>query len=152
MAGDLSSHGFDLRVPRRYMPRMAGKTLYDKIWDAHVVAEEDGETILYIDLHLIHEVTTPQALTPLLSATSTDVAPLLGHHADTPANAISATATIVVRMPERSCPDIAAMSGSAAGSPTGAPPGPGGRPCGSSLTGRSLSGGSGACTPRRSAR
>ncbi|MGZ5986810.1 MAG: hypothetical protein ACXWK7_17945, partial [Caulobacteraceae bacterium] len=41
---------------------MMGKTLYDKIWDAHVVANEpNGETILYIDLHLIHEVTSPQA-------------------------------------------------------------------------------------------
>src|SRR6478735_1499850 len=38
------------------------KTLYDKIWDAHVVHEEDGmPTLLYIDLHLIHEVTSPQA-------------------------------------------------------------------------------------------
>jgi 3-isopropylmalate/(R)-2-methylmalate dehydratase large subunit len=38
------------------------KTLYDKIWDAHTVGTtEAGETILYIDLHLIHEVTTPQA-------------------------------------------------------------------------------------------
>ncbi|MFN9926093.1 MAG: 3-isopropylmalate dehydratase large subunit [Phenylobacterium sp.] len=44
---------------------MAGKTLYDKIWDAHVVAEQDGEAILYIDLHLIHEVTTPQAFAGL---------------------------------------------------------------------------------------
>ncbi|WP_297692313.1 3-isopropylmalate dehydratase large subunit [Phenylobacterium sp.] len=44
---------------------MPGKTLYDKIWDAHVVAEQDGETILYIDLHLIHEVTTPQAFAGL---------------------------------------------------------------------------------------
>ena len=42
------------------------KTLYDKIWDAHVVATEpNGETILYIDLHLIHEVTTPQAFAGL---------------------------------------------------------------------------------------
>jgi 3-isopropylmalate/(R)-2-methylmalate dehydratase large subunit len=47
---------------------MAGKTLYDKIWDAHVVAEQDGEAILYIDLHLIHEVTTPQAFAGLRSA------------------------------------------------------------------------------------
>jgi 3-isopropylmalate/(R)-2-methylmalate dehydratase large subunit len=47
------------------MPPMAGKTLYDKIWDAHVVAEQDGEAILYIDLHLIHEVTTPQAFAGL---------------------------------------------------------------------------------------
>ena len=44
---------------------MAGKTLYDKIWDAHVVAQQDGESILYIDLHLIHEVTTPQAFAGL---------------------------------------------------------------------------------------
>ncbi|MCA6285466.1 3-isopropylmalate dehydratase large subunit [Phenylobacterium sp.] len=44
---------------------MAGKTLYDKIWDAHLVAEQDGEAILYIDLHLIHEVTTPQAFAGL---------------------------------------------------------------------------------------
>ncbi|KKW08747.1 MAG: 3-isopropylmalate dehydratase large subunit [Candidatus Kaiserbacteria bacterium GW2011_GWA2_49_19] len=44
----------------------AGQTLYEKIWDAHVVREAAGEpTILYIDLHLIHEVTTPQAFTGL---------------------------------------------------------------------------------------
>lgn len=41
---------------------MTGKTLYDKIWDAHVVAErDDGLSILYIDRHLLHEVTSPQA-------------------------------------------------------------------------------------------
>ena len=44
------------------------KTLYDKIWDAHVISEEDGEAILYIDLHLIHEVTTPQAFAGLREA------------------------------------------------------------------------------------
>ena len=39
-----------------------GKTLYDKIWDAHLVESRPGETpILYIDRHLIHEVTSPQA-------------------------------------------------------------------------------------------
>src|ERR671918_856219 len=38
------------------------KTLFDKIWDAHVVhEEEDGTTLLYIDRHLVHEVTSPQA-------------------------------------------------------------------------------------------
>ncbi|MEO1459520.1 MAG: 3-isopropylmalate dehydratase large subunit, partial [Pseudomonadota bacterium] len=38
------------------------KTLYDKIWDAHVVHEaEDGTCLLYIDRHLVHEVTSPQA-------------------------------------------------------------------------------------------
>jgi 3-isopropylmalate/(R)-2-methylmalate dehydratase large subunit len=47
------------------MPGMAGKTLYDKIWDTHVVAEQGGEAILYIDLHLIHEVTSPQAFAGL---------------------------------------------------------------------------------------
>ena len=39
-----------------------GRTLYDKIWDEHVVhTEEDGTSILYIDRHLVHEVTSPQA-------------------------------------------------------------------------------------------
>ena len=38
------------------------KTLFEKIWDEHVVASPEGEpTLLYIDLHLIHEVTSPQA-------------------------------------------------------------------------------------------
>jgi len=38
------------------------RTLFDKIWDAHVVTERDGEpAVLYIDLHLVHEVTSPQA-------------------------------------------------------------------------------------------
>ena len=41
---------------------MAGKTLYDKLWDSHVVREEsDGTCLLYIDRHLMHEVTSPQA-------------------------------------------------------------------------------------------
>lgn len=41
---------------------MAGKTLYDKLWDAHVVrTNEDGTALLYIDRHLVHEVTSPQA-------------------------------------------------------------------------------------------
>src|SRR6201994_5046506 len=41
---------------------MAGKTMFDKIWDAHVVDEQPGEpALLYIDLHLVHEVTSPQA-------------------------------------------------------------------------------------------
>lgn len=39
-----------------------GKTLYQKIYDAHVVREVNDETpILYIDRHLVHEVTSPQA-------------------------------------------------------------------------------------------
>jgi len=41
---------------------MSAKTLYDKLWDAHVVrAEKDDAALLYIDFHLIHEVTSPQA-------------------------------------------------------------------------------------------
>ncbi|MBX3325369.1 MAG: 3-isopropylmalate dehydratase large subunit, partial [Nitrospira sp.] len=41
---------------------MAGKTLFDKIWESHVVREEpDGTTLLYIDRQLVHEVTSPQA-------------------------------------------------------------------------------------------
>ncbi|MBI5922756.1 MAG: 3-isopropylmalate dehydratase large subunit [Betaproteobacteria bacterium] len=41
---------------------MAGKTLYDKLWESHVVREEsDGTCLLYIDRHLLHEVTSPQA-------------------------------------------------------------------------------------------
>ncbi|MGY8903009.1 MAG: 3-isopropylmalate dehydratase large subunit [Burkholderiales bacterium] len=44
-------------------------TLYDKIWDEHVVhTEEDGTTILYIDRHLVHEVTSPQAFEGLRQA------------------------------------------------------------------------------------
>jgi len=40
----------------------SAKTLYDKLWDDHVVrAEEDGTALLYIDRHLVHEVTSPQA-------------------------------------------------------------------------------------------
>jgi len=51
---------------------MPGRTLYDKIWDSHLVAgegaREGGEAVLYIDLHLIHEVTTPQAFSGLRTA------------------------------------------------------------------------------------
>src|SRR5215207_2583533 len=41
---------------------MPARTLFEKIWDAHVVREAAGEpTLLYIDCHLVHEVTSPQA-------------------------------------------------------------------------------------------
>jgi 3-isopropylmalate/(R)-2-methylmalate dehydratase large subunit len=41
---------------------MAARTLYDKLWDEHVVhVEDDGTAVLYIDRHLVHEVTSPQA-------------------------------------------------------------------------------------------
>ena len=45
------------------------RTLYDKLWDEHVVStEEDGTAILYIDRHLVHEVTSPQAFEGLREA------------------------------------------------------------------------------------
>jgi len=41
---------------------MAGKTLYDKLWDNHLVKnQDDGTSLIYIDLHFLHEVTSPQA-------------------------------------------------------------------------------------------
>ena len=47
---------------------MAGKTLFDKIWDKHVVDEiKGGPSVLYIDRHLIHEVTSPQAFSGIES-------------------------------------------------------------------------------------
>ncbi|MGR3519217.1 MAG: aconitase family protein, partial [Roseovarius sp.] len=48
---------------------MSPKTLYDKIWDAHLVHQaEDGTGLLYIDRHLVHEVTSPQAFEGLRMA------------------------------------------------------------------------------------
>jgi 3-isopropylmalate/(R)-2-methylmalate dehydratase large subunit len=46
---------------------MKARTLFEKIWDAHVVAAETADTpaILYVDLHLVHEVTSPQAFSEL---------------------------------------------------------------------------------------
>jgi 3-isopropylmalate/(R)-2-methylmalate dehydratase large subunit len=50
-------------------PQAAHKTLFEKVWQQHVVAEPQGEpTILYIDLHLVHEVTSPQAFDGLRMA------------------------------------------------------------------------------------
>ncbi|MEM1064839.1 MAG: 3-isopropylmalate dehydratase large subunit [Pseudomonadota bacterium] len=55
---------------------MPPKTLYDKIWDAHVAHEaEDGTCLLYIDRHLVHEVTSPQAFEGLRMAGRTVRAP-----------------------------------------------------------------------------
>ena len=45
------------------------KTLYDKLWDSHVGhVEKDGTALLYIDRHLVHEVTSPQAFEGLRMA------------------------------------------------------------------------------------
>src|SRR5690625_6963665 len=51
--------------PRKIM----AQTLYDKLWDAHVIEQhEDGTCLLYIDRHLLHEVTSPQAFEGLALA------------------------------------------------------------------------------------
>jgi 3-isopropylmalate/(R)-2-methylmalate dehydratase large subunit len=48
---------------------MTGRTLYDKLWDDHVLhTEEDGTALLYVDRHLLHEVTSPQAFEGLALA------------------------------------------------------------------------------------
>ena len=53
----------------RTEPQAHGRTLYDKLWDEHVVhTEDDGTAILYIDRHLVHEVTSPQAFEGLRQA------------------------------------------------------------------------------------
>ena len=55
-----------------YNPRqdtVTARTLYDKLWDSHRVADlADGSSLLYIDLHLLHEVTSPQAFAHLRRA------------------------------------------------------------------------------------
>src|SRR5690606_18012499 len=53
----------------RFQENILAQTLYDKLWDAHVVhQEEDGTCLLYIDRHLLHEVTSPQAFEGLAIA------------------------------------------------------------------------------------
>src|SRR5580658_10232810 len=45
---------------------MSARTMYEKIWDAHVVSEEPGKpAVIYIDRHLVHEATSPQAFSGL---------------------------------------------------------------------------------------
>ena len=50
------------------MTSAPARTLYDKLWDDHVVAVQGDETLLYVDLHLVHEVTSPQAFAGLRAA------------------------------------------------------------------------------------
>ena len=48
---------------------MSGKTLYDKLWESHLVRQDDdGTALIYIDRHLVHEVTSPQAFEGLRMA------------------------------------------------------------------------------------
>src|SRR3989344_149634 len=50
-------------------PMAKPKTLFDKIWDSHLVnVQDDGTCLLYIDRHLVHEVTSPQAFEGLRNA------------------------------------------------------------------------------------
>lgn len=49
-------------------PTSAPRTLYDKVFDDHVVYSGEGDTLLYIDRHLVHEVTSPQAFEGLRNA------------------------------------------------------------------------------------
>ncbi len=48
--------------------REAARTLAEKVWDRHVVASTDDEDLLYVDLHLVHEVTSPQAFEGLMES------------------------------------------------------------------------------------
>src|SRR5262249_60209734 len=50
------------RSSTKRWPAVPSRTLFDKIWDAHLVRPEteDAPAILYVDLHLVHEVTSPQ--------------------------------------------------------------------------------------------
>ena len=55
--------------PRRRLAPPKPRTLFDKIWDSHVVhRQDDGTCVIYIDRHLVHEVTSPQAFEGLRMA------------------------------------------------------------------------------------
>src|SRR5438128_11146362 len=64
MRSDQIKLGFE-RAPHRTI----AKTMFEKIWDQHIVRDVPGEsTVLYIDRHLVHEVTSPQAFAGLQAA------------------------------------------------------------------------------------
>ena len=53
---------FDMAGENQKAKTESVKTLYDKLWDDHLVTQrDDGSALLYIDRHLLHEVTSPQA-------------------------------------------------------------------------------------------
>lgn len=54
-------HGPKLARFRPSSSLFAGKTMFDKIWESHLVDSADGSSLIYIDRHLVHEVTSPQA-------------------------------------------------------------------------------------------
>ena len=71
--GCLNAEGLDallfFDIQAMIAPILTGpRTLFDKIWDQHVVHEvPDQHSLLYVDLHLVHEVTSPQAFEGLRS-------------------------------------------------------------------------------------
>jgi 3-isopropylmalate/(R)-2-methylmalate dehydratase large subunit len=96
---------------------VSAKTLFEKVWDAHVVAAETADTpaILYVDLHLVHEVTSPQAFSELrerglqlrrpdrMLATLDHSTPTLPTHADGTRPYANAEAQAQVTQLERNC-------------------------------------------------
>ena len=78
-----------------------GRTLAEKVWDAHVVRRAEGEPdLLYIDLHLVHEVTSPQAFDGLRAGGSPGAPPR--PHASPPRTTTSRRSTSTSRSPTRS--------------------------------------------------
>ncbi len=96
------------------------RTLFEKVWDAHVVRPETPETpaVLYVDLHLVHEVTSPQAFSTLrerglkvrqpgrIFATMDHSTPTLPRRADGSWPFIDAMAAAQVAQMERNCADF----------------------------------------------
>lgn len=65
----LAVYSYRLQPSTASSTRLYAKTLFDKIWDAHLVDDSDsGNSLIYIDRHLVHEVTSPQAFEGLRSA------------------------------------------------------------------------------------
>jgi 3-isopropylmalate/(R)-2-methylmalate dehydratase large subunit len=93
---------------------MSAKTLFEKIWDSHVVRKEEGQPdLLYIDLHLVHEVTSPQAFEGLRLAKRTVRRPdltfaTMDHNVPTvnPRDIRDAIAREQVRTLERNCKEF----------------------------------------------
>src|SRR5258708_18706130 len=94
---------------------MTQRTLFEKIWDSHLVcAGPEGSSILYIDMHLVHEVTSPQAFEGLrvagrrLHRPDLTVA-TLDHNIPTTANRFllrDALARTQVETPWHNCPEL----------------------------------------------
>ena len=94
---------------------MSGKTLYDKLWDSHLVRQdENGTALLYIDRHLVHEVTSPQAFEGLRLAgrspwRSESILAVPDHNVPTTARAAGITdpvSRVQVETLDRNCSDF----------------------------------------------